>query len=447
MLPDKWNEMTPAERMDFRLGVWASTEGKEFVTPEIKAKFETVTKRFVDVLKLQQPDAVPVQLVAAGAVPEHAGITRADMLYDYEKAVAAMMKFHEDFDLDYQAPGEFWPGPVFDRLGYKLYEWPGRHLPPTKGYQAIEAERMTADEYPELINDSEKYMLTKYFPRVFEPLGAFSMLPTFWGATELPFVPFMMTPFAIPPVQEAFEAFFDAAKLSLEFMGAMGAMAARLGIEFGLPGTLGGFSKVPFDFIGDTLRGTKGIMLDMYRRPAEVLAACDALVPMAVDFAVGNANASGNPFIYIVMHKGADGFMSNDDFKKFYWPGFKKLMLGIIEQGAIPFNFVEGSYNSRLDIIAEDGEIPPGTTMWMFDKTDMAEAKKKFGPWAAIGGNIPASLFKAGTPEQMRDKVRETMEVAAPGGGYFMTNGAIVDNATDANMEAYLAAGREFGKY
>lgn len=447
MLPDNWNEMTPAERLDFRLAVWASTEGKEFATPEIKAKFEERTQRFIDVLKLRQPDRVPVQLVAAGAVPEHAGVTRGDMMYDYEKAIAATVKFHEDFDLDYQAPGEFWPGPMFDRLGYKLYQLPGRDLPATQGYQAVEGEYMTADEYPELINDSEKFMLRKYFPRVFESLEAFSMLPSFWGATELPFVPFMMVPFAIPPVQEAFEAFFDAAKMSFEFMGAMGGTAARVSAEYGLPGTLGGFSKVPFDFLGDTLRGTRGVMLDIFRRPDDVLAACDALLPMAIDFAVSSANASGNPFIYIVMHKGADGFMSNDDFAKYYWPGFKKLMLGIIEQGAVPFNFVEGAYNSRLDIIAEDDEIPPGTTMWMFDKTDIGAAKEKLGPWAAIGGNIPASLFKAGTPEQMTEKVRATMEIAAPGGGYFMTPGAVIDNATDANMDAYLAAGKEYGKY
>jgi uroporphyrinogen-III decarboxylase len=447
MLPDNWNEMTPAQRQEFRLAGWASAGGMEFASPEAKDKYETSAKRFIDVLQLREPDRVPVQLVAAGAVPEHAGVSRGDMLYDYDKAVAATIQFHEDFDLDYQAPGEFWPGPVFDSLGYRLYKLPGRDLPAAKGYQAVEGEYMTADEYPELINDSELFMLRKYFPRVFESLEGFSMLPSFWGATELPFVPFMMTPFAIPPVQAAFDAFFDAAKKSMEFMGAFGAMAGRLMAEFGVPGTLGGFSKVPFDFLGDTVRGTKGILLDLYRRPEQVQAACEALLPTAIEFAVGNANTSGNPFIYIVMHKGADGFMSNEDFEKFYWPGFKQLMLGIIEQGAIPFNFVEGGYNSRLDIIANDGDIPPGTTMWMFDKTDLAEAKKKLGPWAAIGGNIPASLFKAGTPDQMRQKVRETMEIAASGGGYFMTPGAVIDNATDANMEAYLEAGKEFGKY
>ncbi len=447
MLPDNWNEMTPAERLDFRLAGWASAGGMEFASPEAKEKYETRTRRFIDVLKLREPDMVPVELVGGGVIAGHAGLTDGDMMYDYEKATAASLQIHEDFDIDYQVAGNFWPGPVFDRLGYKLYKWPGHDLPENQPYQAVEGEYMMADEYAELINDSEKFMLRKYFPRVFGSLGAFSMLPSFWGATELPFVPFMMTPFGIPPVQEAFEAFLDAAKLSLEFMGAMGALGGQLAAVHGIPGTLGGFSKVPFDFIGDTLRGTKGIMLDMFRRPEDVVAASEALLPMAIEFAVGNANASGNPFIYIVMHKGADGFMSNDDFKRFYWPGFKKLMLGIIEQGAVPFNFVEGGYNSRLDIIAEDGDIPPGTTMWMFDKTDIGEAKKKFGPWAAIGGNIPASLFKAGTPEQMREKVRETMEIAAPGGGYFMTPGAVIDHATDANIEAYLASGKEFGRY
>ncbi len=389
-----------------------------------------------------------MQLVGGGVIAEHAGLTHGDMMYDYEKATAAAIKIHEDFDIDYQVAGNFWPGPVFERLGYKLYKWPGHNLPDNQPYQAVEGEYMMADEYPELINDSEKFMLRKYFPRVFESLGAFSMMPSFWGATELPFVPFMMTPFGIPPVQEAFAVLPRCRQAVARVHGCDGCprwLSSRPSTVF--PGTLGGFSKVPFDFIGDTLRGTKGIMLDMFRRPDEVLAASDALLPMAIEFAVGNANASGNPFIYIVMHKGADGFMSNDDFKKFYWPGFKKLLLGIIEQGAIPFNFVEGGYNSRLDIIADDGDIPPGTTMWMFDKTEIADAKSKFGSWAAIGGNIPASLFKAGTPEQMRDKVKETMEIAAPGGGYFMTPGAVIDNATDANIEAYLAAGKEFGRY
>jgi len=98
---------------------------------------------------------------------------------------------------------------------------------------------------------------------------------------------------------------------------------------------------------------------------------------------------SGNPFALIPLHKGADGFMSNADFQKFYWPTLQATLLGLIQEGVVPFLFVEGGYNQRLDVIANSG-LPTGRTMWPFDKTNMAAVKQKFGSWACIGGNVPA---------------------------------------------------------
>lgn len=447
MLPENWNHLKPDDKFDARLDGWASREGKEFATDDAATAYERRGRRLADAIRLREPDRVPVLLTAGGFVAEHAGVDHAAMMYDYPKAVEALIKYHRDFDVDYQAPSNFMPGPIYDRLGYKLYKWPGNQLSPNQPFQAVEGEYMSVDEYDQLIADPERFITRTYTPRVLDALGGLEGMPSFWGTTELPFVPFMMAPFAAPPIQEAFEAIFDSAKLALEYLGALGQAGATIVGEMGLPGTLGGFTKVPYDFIGDTLRGTRGIMLDMYREPEKLLAACEALVPMAVEMAVGAATAAGNPFVFVVMHKGADGFMSNEDFAKFYWPGFKAIMLGMIEEGVIPFNFVEGGYNSRLDIIAEDNDIPAGRTAWMFDKTDMAEAKKKFGSWACVGGNVPASLFKAGTPERMDSHVKGLLDVAAPGGGFFLAPGAVVDNATDANVEAYLRAGKEYGTY
>lgn len=446
MMPADWNDLKPDDKFNARLHAWASAEGKDFATPEAAARYEERANRFADAVRLRQPDRVPRMFTAGGFVAEHAGLTHADLMYDYDKATEAMVKFHTDFDLDYQAPGNFMPGPVYDRLGYKLYRWPGNQLDPMQPFQAVEGEYMMADEYDALINNPERFIMRTYTPRIFEALEPFQMLPSFWGTTELPFVPFMLVPFALPPVQEAFNAFHEAAGLAMEWMGALGAVGAKVQGELAYPSTLGGFTKVPFDFIGDTLRGTRGIMLDMYREPDKLLAACEALVPMAVEFAVSAANAAGNPFVFVVMHKGADGFMSNADFEKFYWPGFKAIMLGMIEEGVIPFNFVEGGYNQRLQIIA-DGDLPPGKTVWMFDKTDMAEAKKKIGTWACIGGNVPASMYKAGTVEEMDTYVKDLIEVAGPGGGFFLAPGAVIDNATDELAAAYLRAGKEHGTY
>jgi hypothetical protein len=53
-----------------------------------------------------------------------------------------------------------------------------------------------------------------------------------------------------------------------------------------------------------------------------------------------------------------------------------------------------------------DTGIPAGKTIWMFGQTDMREVKKTFGPWACFGDNVPVSLLKAGTPQEVRDYVK-----------------------------------------
>ena len=119
----------------------------------------------------------------------------------------------------------------------------------------------------------------------------------------------------------------------------------------GYPDFFGGFSKAPFDTLGDTLRGTRGIMVDMYRRPEKLLAAIDAIVPMMIRMGGEGAQRAGNPIIFMPLHKGADGFMNNQQFMKFYWPSLQKVLLGLIKEGCVPFPWAEGGYNSRLEII------------------------------------------------------------------------------------------------
>ena len=41
--------------------------------------------------------------------------------------------------------------------------------------------------------------------------------------------------------------------------------------------------------LADTLRGTKGIMIDRFRRPDKILAAAERFVPLMIDFCVRQA--------------------------------------------------------------------------------------------------------------------------------------------------------------
>jgi hypothetical protein len=446
MLPENFSSLSPDEKMDARFAAWVSTEGKNFASPDAAAAYGRRTRRFWDIIRLRQPDRVPVLLAAGGYVAQYAGLPHRDGFYDYDKIGGGMAKFYDDFDLEYQVSGNIFPGEALDRVGYKLYSWPGGKLPDDRPFQCEEKEYMTADEYDALIADPSAFILRSFMPRVFEALGGLKMFPNVFAATELPTTTFMMLPLGAPPVVAAFEALAEAGKAAQAWMGAMAGIGGRAMAEKGLPGTIGGSTKAPFDYIGDTMRGTRGMMLDMYRCPDKVIEACDRLVPMAVDLAVNGADHSGTPIVLLPLHKGADGFMSPENFKKYYWPSLKATLLGIIDAGVVPFLFVEGGYNQRLDIIADSG-LPAGKTVWLFDQTDMAAAKKKIGPWACIGGNVPSSLFMTGAPARMEDAVKKLMDTAAPGGGYFLNNGAVLDDAEADNVHAYLRAGKKYGKY
>lgn len=446
MLPENWKDLTPQERLDHRLAVWADTDDKEFATPEAKEAFAASARRMIDVIKLREPDRVPRVLNGGGIVAQHAGMSHGDLFYDDEKAVAAMARFVDDYDLDYQVAGSYYPGRLLDRIGYASYRWPGGTLPEDQPFQAVDDEYMTADDYDQLIADPQYFFITTYLPRVATKLAGLRGWPSGLSTVEIPFLGPTFAAFADPAMREALQALLDAGEISAQFLGHSARIAADSVGHHGLPSLLGGFAKVPLDYVGDTLRGTRAIMLDLYRNPDRLLAACEAFTQPAIDAAVGMANITKNPFIFIVMHKGADGFMSNKNFEKFYLPGFKALLDGLIAEGVVPLNFVEGGYNQRLDILADAG-IAPASTLWLFDQTDMAVAKEKIGPWAGIGGNVPSSLFLTATPEQMREDVRELMEVCAPGGGYFLCNGAVMDDGTEENIKAYLQAGRDFGAY
>jgi len=444
--PENWKSLSSDEKQEARLAHWISGGGIKFATAEAEETYKRRAQRVKDILQLKKPDRIPCFPQVDAFMADYAGIPYGDFLYDYDKTVQAVIKFYQDFQPDYNQ-ALLLPGKVYDRLGMRTYRWPGDGLPiDTKSYQMVESDYMKADEYDQLINNPEGYYMRTYMPRAFKALEGFGMLPTWFYTMEMPFVPMLTGTFAAPPVQEAFKAFLDAGQLTAEYMGAIARISEKLTGEMGLPAIMGGFSKVSFDVIGDTLRGTKGIMLDLYRQPDKVLSACERLLPISIEIGVQGANMTGCPFVFLVLHKGADGFLSDEQFKKFYWPFLKGLILGLIDNGCVPFAFAEGSYNDRLDTIAESG-LPKGKTMWWFDQTNMEVAKKKFGNFACIGGNVPTSMFLAAKPQEIEDYVKNLIDTIGQDGGFFVAPGADIDMARPENIHAFIDTVRKYGIY
>jgi uroporphyrinogen-III decarboxylase len=274
-------------------------------------------------------------------------------------------------------------------------------------------------------------------------LGGFKMLAPFTSTLEMYGLAFNYVPYALPPVQETFKALFEAGAEALKWAIAMGGSNGEL-TALGFPNILGGFTKAPFDVLGDTLRGTKGIMLDIYRRPAKLLAAMEKLTPIMIGMGVGAAQQTGNPLIFIPLHKGADGFLSDEQFKKFYWPTLRQVMVGLIENGCIPFPALEGHWDSRLEVVQD---IPKGKTAWMVDQSDMVKVKKTLGQNACLIGNVSSSMLSLGTAEDVRNYAKKLVDTVGKGGGFIMGNGAFFDQAKPENIKAMVDVAREYGVY
>ncbi|MGD9393819.1 MAG: uroporphyrinogen decarboxylase family protein [Dehalococcoidia bacterium] len=446
----QWGEMTPAEKQEALFERWLSPKGPDgkdlkFQSPAAAKAYKERATRIKDAIQLKKtPDRVPVRPIVSFFPTFYGGVSPREAMYDYDKLAKATKKYVLDFEPDvHSGIGIATPGKVFDILDYKLYAWPGHGVSPNSTYQCLEKEYMMADEYDLLIRDPSYFFTNSYLPRIFGTLEAFKMLPNLSTMQEIPFVGLNVMPYGRPEVQAAYKALFEAGEEALKWGAVVGAFADEMA-SLGFPGGSGGFSKVPFDVIGDTLRGTRGIMVDIYRQPNKVLEAVEALTPLMIDMGVTATQRTGNPMVAIPLHKGADSFLSDEQFKKFYWPNFKALLEGLIAEGCVPFPFVEGSYNTRLEVIQD---IPKGSSIWTFDTTDMARAKKIMGKVACIGGNVPTDLLAVGTPQQVKDCVKNLIDTCADGGGYIMANGVAADEVKPENLKMMVDTAKEYGVY
>lgn len=444
MAEKPWADMTADEKLAWRIEGWRNP-GLEFANPEAQATYEARVDRLLAAIELREPDRVPVSITAGWWPAARAGMTPYEAMHDAARAAQAWADFNVEFQPDAMVSPLLYttPASVFESLDYKLYSWPGHGVAKEASYQYNEKEWMLPEEYDHLISDPSDYMLRTYLPRTVGAFAGFAGLSSFFDFVELPFVSGHVGGWGSPEMTDGLERLASASR---DVGGWAQATFAKIGelMALGFPAYFGGATKAPFDILGDSLRGTRGVVTDLYRRPEKVLAACERLVPVAIDFVFKRPGGLHTPVVFIPLHKGADGFMSDEQFHRFYWPTLRAVLLGLIEEGAIPFLFAEGRYGSRLEAIMD---LPKARTVWLFDQTDMTRAKQTIGKVACIQGNVPLSLIYAGTPEETVEYTRALIESAGKGGGFVLDIGAVADSGREENLHAMIETAHKYGRY
>ena len=438
--PDNWNSLTPEEKRKLRLDAWVNADHIKFDSPRARAGYQERAKRFRAALELKIPDRVPVAGLGGAFVYRRAGIPQKATMYDrWEEAAEAVIRFQRDFQPDSCAATFLMSGPSMELLGQTNMKWAGYGLPDDVQYQFLEKEYMKADEYADFLTDPSDYVLRRFLPRQYSALKGLQKMPWF-GSDGIQIGGRVIAGLMNPEVQEALDIIKKAGELS--------AVPAKISFEtanhllaMGYPRLFMGFGAAPFDVLGDTLRGTRGILTDLYRHPDKVILACQKILELTQipDIPLGEP-----PLVMMPLHKGDDSHISLKQFEKFYWPTFKQLMLNMIDDGLMPAPFAEGTYNQRLNHLTE---LPEASVLWFFDRTDMHKAKDVLGGHSPIMGNVPITMIATGTPEQIKACCKDLIDYCGKGGGYILCSGTQLDDARENTVKAMIDFTKEYGVY
>jgi hypothetical protein len=401
--------------------------------------FRERERRIIEAVELKVPDRVPVSIPLSYFPAKFAGIPAQAAYYDFPRWKEAYLRAVRYFQPDRVVVISNQSGRVLEGLDSKTLRWPGHGVSPYHTHQFVEGEYMKENEYDLFLNDMSDFLVRCFLPRCYGTLESLGKLPHLNTLLQgLPFGYLSSAEFAdmleklAKNAREAVRWQEDIASLTREI--------AELGYFCRM--TPGG--GVPFDTISDFLRGMRGAMLDMYRQPEKLLAACDLLSKIQIGRIQASPRVSQFSCAFLALHRGAEGFMSKKQFETFYWPYLKKLVCALVERGATPDIFFEGDYTSRLEYLRE---LPEGKVIARFDRSDMQKAKEILGGHICISGNVYPSLLQTGSSEEVKKYCKWLIDVVGKDGGYIMTSASALDEVNPQNLKTMIDFTKEYGRY
>ncbi len=408
--------------------------------------YQERARRLKDAVELRQPDRIPIQLPMSYLLAEMGGITNQEFLEKPGKAQELLEKAAVYFQADSimgTMPSD--PRPLL-MLGDRMTKWPGHGLGPHGQYQFAEQEFMKAADYDEFLEDPADWAVRVYLPRAFSKLQGFALLPRLGMNLFGSYHVLNSGGLADPAVIDSFKTYYEAVKLLAENAVTAADNMKRMAAIGVPPGTLGGFNiEAPFDFMSDTLRGMRGIMLDILQRPDKLLAAEEKVSHFLIKYAIESSQATGMKSVMMPLHRGSDGFLSIPQFERFYWPQLRKLIVTFADNGISVGVFYEGVWDKRLSYLAE---LPKGKTVGWFQASDIFRVKEVLGDTMCIIGGMPNSLLQGGTVEEVRAYTKRLCKDVGKGGGYIMSVGVgEMSGCKPELVKAWVDATKEYGVY
>jgi hypothetical protein len=440
---------------DFRMPTSVTAKQYEKENREFKKQIEEKTgksteqlyeereKRARDAIELIEPDRIP--LVTHPDAQRYTGVPNSAGYYDPVTFKWAMRKITLDLEPDMCNMGLPTSGEAMTALGVTNRLWPGGPLPPDYDYQFIESEFMKEDEYDMILNDPSDFIIRRFFPRMYKAMAPLADLPPI-GSMFQGFE--MITPmFDSPEFIKTAQAVAGAGRENKKFRELIGDSYEEMA-QLGFPSFAhvggGGVGGAPFDTVSSFLRGMKGSMIDMYRRPEKLLKLCDMIIERRIaDALPADPRKRGNPKrVGMPLWRGDKAFMSQKAFEKFYWPGLKRALQADIDLGFVPVPFFEAEFGERLECLLE---LPKGKVLASIEYVDSVKAKEMLKSHTCLYVRIPLSS-KLWSVQEVEDCTKDLIDKVGKGGG-LIVDVRLPDKATPEQCIKLMKTLREYGQY
>lgn len=186
-----------------------------------------------------------------------------------------------------------------------------------------------------------------------------------------------------------------------------------------------------------------GAFLDLFRRPDKVLAAQERMLPEMLQIGIGTAKQTKSPWVFIGGTRGSAAMISGRTFEKFYLPILRRATEEIVAAGFTPLYHFDADWTGHLPYLKD---MLKGKCVLETDSaTDIFKAKEILGGHMCLMGDVPATLFKLGTPQQVSDYCKKLIDVCGADGGFILSSGCEVPfDAKWENVKAMVDTGKTY---
>lgn len=344
-------------------------------------------------------------------IVQDSGYKMSEAIFDYDKLEQATYKFHEkyhfDFYMDFCIRNPLRISSALGNTDYIIDDESG-----ALGY-VTDINYMQPEDYDMVLDHYDEFIWTKYLNKRYPNLNK----------------------------GDAIKMMRDAAKEVIAFNQFCTKMQTEMAKRDVPPSLLMGVPSYFnfYEILYLSLRGLRGLSVDMRRNPDKVKKICDTLKNgNAFNQYMATAKKGSNPLsgpditFYLLGHN----ILSKKQFEEFYWPSLKEV-----------FDFAE-KYDKVLHIFAESensrfyeffAQAPKGRVVVHFENDNVFEAKKQIGDKICICGGMPVDLLARSSKKECLDYAKRLIDELAGDGGFIFSQNKMIAYPSDYNPENLLA--------